>query len=313
MVKDAAVKTVLITGGSGFIGRKLAQALLDRGDRVTVLTRNVQKARSVLPRAVRVAAWNPEKQGPWCQEVEVVDAVVHLAGELVAKRWTDDVKRAIERSRIDSTRLIVEAMGAAKKKPGVFVCASAVGYYGARPPSEELDESSAPGQGFLADVTVRWEAAAREAEAHGIRTVELRIGVVLGEGGGAIAKMITPFKLFAGGPIGSGSQVVSWVHRDDVVGMILLSLDNPDVKGPLNAVSPYPATARELADTIGLVLHRPSWLPVPAAALKLLMGDAAEVITTGQRVFPRRATELGYEFRHARLTPALESILGGDA
>jgi hypothetical protein len=310
MVKDAAVKTVLITGGSGFIGRKLAQALLARGDRVTVLTRNVQKARSVLPPAVRVAAWNPEKQGSWCQEVEVVDAVVHLAGEPVAKRWTDQVKRAIETSRIDSTRLLVEAMGRAKKKPAVFVCASAVGYYGARPGSEELDESASPGKGFLTDVVVRWEAAAREAETHGIRTVELRIGVVLGEGGGAIAKMVTPFKLFAGGPIGDGTQVVSWVHRDDVVGMILLALDNPAASGPINAVSPYPATSRELADAIGIVLHRPSWLRVPVGALKLLMGDAAEVLTTGQRVFPRRAAELGYEFRHARLTPALESILG---
>src|SRR5262245_4462115 len=221
MVKDAAVKTVLITGGSGFIGRKLVEALLDRGDRVTVLTRDVGRARRVLPRAVRIAAWNPVKQGPWWQEVEVVDAIVHLAGESVAKRWTDNVKRAIERSRIDSTRLLVEAMGQAKKKPAVFVCASAIGYYGARAASDELDETASAGQGFLADVVVRWEAAAKEAETHGIRTVQMRLGVVLGEGGGALTKMVTPFKLFAGGPIGDGRQVVSWVHRDDVVGMIL--------------------------------------------------------------------------------------------
>jgi uncharacterized protein len=304
------VKRVLITGGSGFIGRKLAEELLARGDRVTVLTRNVSRARRHLPAAVRVAAWAPEKEGPWFDELSVVDAVVHLAGEPVAKRWSESVKQAIAKSRVDSTRLLVEAIGKAKPRPSVLVCASATGFYGPQPPDRELDESADPGTGFLADVVKRWEEAARGAEQHGVRAVEVRIGVALGEGGGALAKMVTPFKLYAGGPIGDGTQVVSWVHRDDVVGIFLLALDSADLEGPINAVSPYPATSRELADALGIVLNRSSWLEMPKALLAVAMGEAAEVLTTGQRVFPRRAVDLGYEFRQAKLLPALESILG---
>jgi uncharacterized protein (TIGR01777 family) len=305
------VKTVLITGGSGFIGRGLVKELLARGDRVTVLTRDVRRARGQLPAGVRVAAWDPGKDGPWIEELEVVDAVVHLAGENIAKRWTDAARREIERSRIESTRLLGEAIGRAKRKPGVFLCASAVGFYGPQPGEKVLDESAeAGGQGFLADLVVRWEEAARAVEAHGVRSVQLRIGIVLGEGGGPLEKMVTPFKLFVGGPIGDGKQVISWVHRDDAVGMTLLAMDDPAATGPINLVSPYPATSEEMAHAIGAVLNRPAWFRVPEAAVKLGMGDAAEILTTGQRVYPRRAIELGYEFRRARLIPALESILG---
>jgi uncharacterized protein len=306
------MRRVLITGGSGFIGRRLAHALLASGDHVTVLTRDVERSKKQLPGPVRVAAWNPEKEGPWFEELSVVDAVVNLAGATVARRWSDDVKRSIERSRVESTRLLVEAIGRAKHKPTVLVSASATGYYGPQPPDKELDETAAPGQGFLADVCKRWEEAAMEAEKHGVRVVLLRIGVVLGEGGGALEKMLLPFKLFAGGPIGDGTQVVPWVHRDDVVGLILLALDNAEVKGAVNAVSPNPATSRELAKAIGLVTNRPSWISTPAFALNLAMGEAASIITTGHRVYPRRAVELGYEFQRARLVPALESILARD-
>jgi uncharacterized protein len=305
----APVKRVLITGGSGFVGRKLASELLARGDQVTVLTRDVASAKKRLSAPVRVAAWTPERAGAWGDELEVVDAVVHLAGESVAQRWTEEKKKAMESSRIDSTRLLVEAIGRAKKKPGVFVCASATGIYGPLPSDIEVDESAPTGKGFLASLVERWEEQARKAqESHGVRSVQIRIGVVLGEGGGALEKMILPFKFFAGGPIGDGRQVVSWVHRDDVVGIILLALDG-EISGPINAVSPHPATSKELADAIGIVTSRPSWLKTPEAVLKIAMGEAAEIITTGQRVFPRRAAELGYEFRQARLLPALESIL----
>jgi uncharacterized protein len=303
------MKRVLVTGGSGFIGRKLAAELVARGDQVTVLTRNVASARKSLPSGVRTAAWNPAKEGPWAEELEVVDAVVHLAGESVAQRWTDEKKKAIEHSRVDSTRLLVEAIGRAKKRPAVFVCASATGFYGPQPSDVELDESAPAGRGFLASVVERWEAEAQKASEHGVRAVEVRIGVVLGEGGGALEKMIVPFKMFAGGPLGDGRQVVSWVHRDDVVGILLLSLDNAEVSGPINAVSPNAATSKELADAIGIVLGRPSWFKTPESMLKIAMGEAAEILVTGQRVFPKRAAELGYEFRHARLVPALESIL----
>jgi uncharacterized protein (TIGR01777 family) len=240
----------------------------------------------------------------------VVDAVVHLAGEQVAQRWSPAVKDRITKSRVDSTKLLVEAIGKAAHKPSTLVCASAIGYYGARGPDEELDEDAEPGSGFLADVVKRWEEAARAVEEHGVRAVELRIGVVLGEGGGALEKMILPFKLFAGGRIGTGKQVISWVHREDVVGMILLALGDDRVKGPMNAVSPHAATGEELANALGAVLNRPAWLPTPAFALQIALGEAAEVLTTGQRVFPKKAVELGYEFYHARLLPALESILG---
>lgn len=312
MLKGAPVKRVLITGGSGFVGRKLAIELLKRGDHVTVLTRNVAKSRGKLPRGVRVTAWNPEKPGPWVDELEVIDAVVHLAGENVAKRWSPETKRAIEQSRVGSTKLLVEAIGRVKRKPSVLVTASAVGYYGAQPGSVTLDEDSPPGQGFLADVVKRWEEASREAEALGLRTVQVRIGVVLGEGGGALEKMLTPFKLFAGGPIADGTQVVSWVHNEDVAGLILLAIDNDQVKGPINAVAPNAVTSNELAEAIGIVTSKPSWLRVPKAALELGMGEAAEILTKGQRVFPKRAVEHGYAFHYTRVVPALESILGGD-
>ena len=304
------MKKVLITGGTGFIGRRLVEQLIDRGDRVTVLTRDAARAARHFPERVRCAAWTPGKAGPWVEELEVVDAIVHLAGESVATRWSGAVKDRIAKSRVDSTKVLVEAIGNAKHKPAVFVCASAIGYYGPRRPDEELDEGAEAGQGFLAGVVERWEEAARAVEEHGVRAVELRIGVVLGERGGALEKMLVPFKLFGGGPVGSGKQMVSWVHRDDVVGLLLLAIDDERAKGPINAVSPFPATSKELADAIGSVINRPSWIKTPAFALKLAMGEAADVLTTGQRVYPRKAVELGYEFSHARLVPALESILG---
>jgi uncharacterized protein len=303
------VKRVLMTGGSGFIGRKLCAELVGRGDHVTVLTRDVVRAKKHLPAAVRVAAWTPEKVGAWAEEIDVVDAVIHLAGESVAGVWTENKKHDIEESRVRSTATLVEAIAETKHKPEVLVSASAIGFYGPRPPEEELDESATAGEGFLADVVKEWEIEAKKAETLGVRSVQIRIGVVLGEGGGALEQMIKPFKFFMGGPIGDGTQVVSWVHRDDVVGLFLLALDDDAIRGPINAVSPHPATSTELAKAIGSVLNRPSWLRAPKAAIELALGEAAELVTTGQRVFPRRAVDAGYAFHHARLVPALESIL----
>lgn len=303
------MKRVLITGGSGFIGRRLVQELLARGDQVTVLTRDVSRAQRQLPEGVRVAAWTPEKEGAWFEELGVVDAVVHLAGEVVAKRWSDEVKRAIEQSRSGAASLLVEAIGRAAHKPSVLVSASAVGYYGPRPAEQELTEASPPGKDFLAGITRKWEEAVRGAEEHGVRVVSLRIGIVLGPGGGPLAAMVKPYKMFVGGPIGDGTQAVSWIHRDDVVGMILFALDHPEARGAINAVSPNPTTAGELAHAIGATLNRPSWLHTPPSLVALFLGEAAEIVTTGQRVYPTRAVELGYEFRQPHLVPALESIL----
>lgn len=305
------VKRILVTGGSGFIGRALVNELIARGDRVTVLTRDVRRTQAALPGGARVVAWSAYEPGPWFEEMETTDVVIHLAGESIAKRWSDDVRREIVRSRVDTTRLMGEAIGKAKNKPSAFLCASAVGYYGPQPGDMVFDEGAAPGQGFLADVVVQWEAAARAVEEqHGVRSVQLRIGVVLGEGGGPLEQMLTPFKLFLGGPIGDGKQVISWIHRDDVVGLTLLAMENEAVRGPFNVTSPYAATSEELARAIGTVLNRPSWLRVPDAFVKLGLGDAAEIVTTGQRVYPKRAMELGYEFRRAHLVPALQAILG---
>jgi hypothetical protein len=304
------MKTVLLTGGTGFIGRKLTERLIARGDRVTILTRDPSRAQGRLPRGASAVGWDPEREGPWFDEVARASAIIHLAGEPVAQRWTPEARRKILQSRVVSTRLVVEAMGRAAQKPTAFVSASAIGIYGARPAEETLDEGSTRGEGFLVDVVERWEAEARRAEEHGVRTTLLRIGIVLGEGGGPLEKMILPFKLFAGGPIGTGDQVVSWVHSDDVVGLALFALDDERARGPINAVAPSPVSSRELASAIGRAMHRPSWFRTPAAMVRLAMGEAAEVVTTGQRVAPKRAVELGYTFAHPDLGPALASILG---
>ncbi|MEZ4309992.1 MAG: TIGR01777 family oxidoreductase [Polyangiaceae bacterium] len=304
------MKTVLITGGSGFIGRRLSQELLARGDRVTILTRNVNKTRGKVPTGVRVAGWTPDKEGPWFDELDKVDAVVHLAGEVVAQRWNEKKKKEIVESRVGSTANLVEAIGRAKHKPSVLVSASATGFYGARDPEEELTEESEKGKGFLADLVEQWEGASAKAEEHGVRTAMLRIGVVFGKGGGALEQMVPAFKFFVGGPIGSGKQIYSWVHIDDVVGLALMAIDDERVRGPVNAVSPYPASANEVAKAIGVALNRPSFFKVPKGIVGAMLGEAAEIVTESQRVTPQRAIELGYEFRYARLMPAIESILG---
>jgi uncharacterized protein len=284
--------------------------LLRRGDLVTVLTRDPSRAKKHLPHGVRVAAWDPHREGAWYEELDVVDAVVHLAGEMVVKRWTDATKAEIERSRVDSTAKLVEAIGRAPHKPSVLVSASAIGYYGPHPGTDTLDESAEPGNDFLAGVVQRWEEAARGAEAHGVRSAQVRIGVVLGAGGGALPQMVRPFKLYMGGPIGDGEQVFSWVHLDDVVGIIMLAIDNETLSGPINATSPNAATSEEMAEALGIVLNKPAWFRTPESMLRARFGEGATVLTTGQRVYPQRAAELGYEFQHARLVPALESILG---
>lgn len=309
MIDRPTVKKVLVTGGSGFIGRELVKELLARGDQVTVLSRDAARTQRGLP-GVRSVAWVPEEEGPWLGEVDGADVVIHLAGEPIAKRWTDAAKRDIVTSRVETTRLLGEAIGRAKQKPAAFLCASAVGWYGAQPPEKLLDEDAPAGEGFLADVVVKWEAAAREVEEkHGVRSVQLRIGIVIGEGGGALEKMITPFRLYAGGPIGDGRQVISWIHVEDVVGITLLCMDNDAVRGPINVVAPNPVNGEEMAKAIGQVLSRPSWLRVPQAMVRLGLGDAAEIITTGQRIRPKRALELGYRFRYDDVIAALESTL----
>lgn len=284
--------------------------LIARGDRVTVLSRDVHKAQRRLPSGVRVAAWQPPGTGPWIDELDRVDAVAHLAGEAVAQRWTEAKKREIVDSRVGSTEALVNAIERASHKPKVLVSGSATGFYGPRPDDETCDEATDRGSGFLADLVEKWEGAAMKAEALGVRTVLLRTGVVFGKGGGALERMVPAFKMFAGGPVGDGKQIYSWVHIDDVVGMILFAIDDDRVKGPMNATSPFAATAKEVANALGTVLNRPAWLRVPKGMVGLFLGEAAEILTESQKVFPKKAVELGYEFQHAKLVPALESLLG---
>jgi len=303
-------KQIAITGATGIIGQLLVRELLDRGDRVTVLSRSAQRARSVLGE-VEAFEWTDPTAGP--APVEALagrDAVVNLMGEPVAQRWNTEVKERIRNSREAGTRHLVDALREADPRPSVLVSGSATGWYGPHG-DEPLDESAPPARGdFLADVTVDWENEARRAEELGVRVVTIRTGVVLSENGGALEKMLPPFKMGMGGPIAGGRQYVPWVHAEDVVGAILFCLGEEAASGPVNVTAPEPVTNRELSKALGRVLGRPAVAPVPALALKALYGDMSEIITTGHRAIPRRLLDLGYRFRRPELDGALREATG---
>lgn len=300
---------VVVTGATGFIGAPLCRALRDAGHEVVALSRRVAEARAMLGDGISAAEWDARSSGPWEQELSGAGAIVNLAGESIARKaWTPKQKEVLRASRVDATRALVSAMEKQAQRPAVLANASAVGYYGPHG-DETLTEESPPGNDFLAGVVKEWEAAAREAEPLGVRVVRMRLGTVLGEGGGALAKLVPPFRAFLGGPLGSGRQWVSWVHRDDVIGIALWALENQDVSGAVNVTAPEPVTMREFARTLGKVLGRPSWAPVPAVALRALMGEMADIVLNGQRVLPAVAERLGYQFRYPQLEGALKSIL----
>ncbi|MGE0709760.1 MAG: TIGR01777 family oxidoreductase [Planctomycetota bacterium] len=296
---------VLVTGATGLIGSQLVAALTARGDEVSATSRRPERLQGPF---VARHAWDPLGGPADAALFEGVDAVVHLAGEPVNGRWTAAKKRAIEVSRVEGTRRLVAGMRAGKEAPQTFVCASAIGYYGDRG-DEELHEGSAPGDDFLAGVCRGWEAAALEADPLGVRVVRLRTGLVLAREGGALAEMLLPAKLGVSGPLGGGRQWWSWIHIQDQVRLLLWALDG-EVEGALNAVSPEPVRQRDFAAALGRALGRPSFLPAPAFAIRAALGGFAAEILSSHRVLPARALELGFEFEHPELEPALRNLLG---
>lgn len=302
---------VFVTGGSGLIGSRLVAQLRARSDEPVVLTRNRDSAIAKLGSDVEAVVGDPTVNGPWQDVVGTCEAVVNLAGEnIFARRWSADFKAKIRDSRVQGTRNVVEAIRRAPRKPRVLVNASAVGYYGPRG-DEPVTEETPPGDDFLAESCVQWEAAARLLQPSDARLVIVRIGVVLSRDGGALAQMLTPFKLGVGGPVGNGRQWMSWIHHDDVVGIILHALDHADASGCVNAVAPEPVTNKQFSKALGRALGRPSFFPVPVFMLRLRFGQVAEVIATGQRALPKRIVELGYHFRFPVIDDALADVLRG--
>ena len=295
---------LLVTGGTGFIGAPLCEALTRRGHELLVLTRASEGRTG--PAGVRFVPCEP---GDWRPALDGVDAVINLAGEpIAAARWSPPQKLRIRDSRVQTTRRLVDAIAGTPRKPAALISASAIGYYGARG-GEELAEADAPGRGFLAQTCQAWEAEAERAAAFGVRVVRLRIGLVLGPGGGALAKMAPPFRAWLGGPIGDGRQWVSWIHRDDVIGLVDWALTRPELSGAVNATAPAPVTMATLCRELGRALRRPSWLPVPAAVLRLLLGEMADLLLTGQRVLPRAALQGGDVFRFPGVAEALAACV----
>ena len=298
---------IVIAGGGGFIGRGIVEKFARESHAVVVLTRSHPRL-SFARENVRTVLWDARTVGTWASEVDGADAVMNFAGEpLDAKRWTQKQKEIIVRSRVESTEAIVEALRRATNKPSVFINASAVGYYGSVE-QEEVTEEYRRGEGFLADVVHRWEETALRAVAEGVRTVLLRMGVVLARDGGALTKMALPFRLFVGGPIGLGRQWFPWIHRDDVASIAHFAMKNSALAGPVNAVAPESVTMRQFCETLGKVLRRPSWAPVPGFVLKLALGEMSEMILTGQRVVPANLLRVGYSFIFPTLDDALRDI-----
>jgi uncharacterized protein len=302
---------VAVTGATGLIGREVVRELQARGDEVTVLTRNEEGAARSLPGTTAYGWRDPAEEPAPARALEGRDAVVHLAGEPIAQRWTDDAKRRIRESRELGTRNLVAGLRSvgAESRPRLLVSQSAIGWYGSRG-DETVDESEpVAGGDFLAGVVAAWEAEARAAEELGMRVVLTRTGVVLAEAGGALEKMLPPFKLGVGGPVAGGRQYVPWIHLDDVAGAILFCIDDERAAGPINLTAPEPVTNRELSKALGHVLRRPALAPVPGLAVKLLYGEMASIVITGARVIPRRLQELGYPFRRPELEPALRAAV----
>ncbi len=298
---------VVVAGGTGFIGARLVRRLVEKKHDVVVLTRDASRTYVEIHPSARVLSW-AEGTTEWKAAVDGAGALVNLAGATIATRWTAKAKERIVASRVRATAALRDAVAAAKEKPSVLVNASAVGFYGPHG-DETLTEESAAGSDFLATTCLAWESAAKEHEGLGLRVVRLRTGLVLGTDGGALPKIVLPFRFLAGGRLGNGSQWMSWIHVDDLVALYLFALENAAVAGAVNGTAPNPMTNREFTKTLGRVLHRPSAIPAPNIALRTLLGEMSTLLLDGQRVTPKRALESGFRFRFESLEGALRDLL----
>jgi len=301
---------VIITGGTGFIGRPLSQRFVNKGHEVICLTRNASIAKEKWGNRVKFVDWNGRNAVGWGGYAEGAQAIINLAGDNIATgRWNEKKKQRIIQSRLHAGEAVVKAVKSVKKKPGVVIQASAIGFYGNRR-DELLDESSSSGKGFLADVSKKWEASTQEVETEGVRRVVIRTGMVLGKDGGALVRLVQPFRFFLGGHVGTGEQWNSWIHIEDVAQSILFLMERYDLNGTFNLTAPQPLKNKDFSYAIGEVLGRPSWLPVPGFLLKILFGELAEeMLLSGQRVCPKRLEDSGYGFIFPEAKKALADIL----
>ena len=303
---------VAVTGATGFVGSRLVERLHADDNQLLVLSRSAARAKTFFPKMtfpnIEIVEYTPKQAGDWQKAISGCEGVVNLAGEPIAEsRWTEERKQSILDSRKLGTQKIVEAIQMAESKPSILVNASAIGFYGTSE-TATFDESSSAGNDFLADVCQAWETEAQQVKEAGTRLVILRLGIVLGMGG-ALAKMIPPFKLFAGGPIGSGNQWFSWIHLDDIVSLIIEALNNSQMEGVYNATAPNPVRMKQLCDAMGKVMNRPSWLPVPSFALEAMLGEGSKVVLEGQKVLPKRTEEVGFTYQYRQVESALSEII----
>jgi uncharacterized protein (TIGR01777 family) len=296
---------ITVTGATGLIGYRLTKSLLESGHAIHTLGR---RRAAGLPESVGFSEWKSTNEEPPAESLAGADAVIHLAGEPVAQRWTPEVKTRIRASRVEGTRQLVNALSTQSRRPAVLINGSAIGYYGSRG-DEVLTEDSDAGDDFLARLTIEWEHAAELAEALGMRVVLLRTGLVLGKDGGALAKMLPPFRFGLGGRLGSGKQWMSWIHIDDLIRLILFSIENAGVRGPVNGTAPHPVTNVQFTKDLAAVLHRPAVLPAPQFVLRRALGEMANAVLASQRVVPRVAQSAGFEFQYPQLRAALERLL----
>jgi uncharacterized protein (TIGR01777 family) len=303
-------RKIIVTGATGFVGRDLVKKLVEKNYSVVVLTRSPQKHRAKFEtQDVKVVPWDSHSAEGWVEWLEGAEAIVNLAGENIGSGiWTSEKKKKLRESRINAGQAVVDAINKVGKKPALLVQASAIGYYGSRG-AEEITENSGVGNGFLAELTRDWENSVSQVTDRDIRLVVLRIGLVLGKKGGAISKFEIPFKLFLGGHLGTGNQWMSWIHKDELINIILYAIDNKSVEGIFNVTAPHPLTAKDFFKYIGKAMNRPSWFHVPAVIVKLLLGEMAEeVLLSSQKVMPQNLLQSGYRFQYPEIDAALENL-----